>query len=188
MTDSYETTSDGRMFRRVSVLLDGKTFEALNTLMQKKHLRISDIIRLSIMHYFQHEMGEKSDLSDLEKIVQELMDGSHLIVDLETVVLLLKNLDGNSEKFCKIAEKDGYKHGSYYKSVGIDNFEEILKRFELKNWFKLRSESENCYFLTLPDPELQKYIVSFLRGLSEALGIKVEIKNISERNIILRVG
>ena len=187
MTESYETLPDKKMFRRVSVLLDAKTLEALNKLMQKKHLRISDIVRLSIMHYFEHEMGERSDWSEFEKIAQELMDGTHIVTDLETVVSLLKELDGNSDKFYKIAEKDGYKQGLYYKSLGIDDFEEILKHIELKNWFKLRSESKNCHLLILPDPELQGYILHFLKGLSEALGLDAEIQKISERNIILKI-
>ena len=54
MIESYENMSERNTFKRISVLLDKKTFEALNKLMQRKHLKISDVVRLSIMHYFQH--------------------------------------------------------------------------------------------------------------------------------------
>ncbi len=189
MTEVYETISEKKMFRRVSVLIDGKTLEALNTLMKKKHLRISDVIRLSIMHYFQHEIGGKSDLGELEKIVQQLADGSHLVTDLETLISLLKELKltGNSERLQEIAERDGFKEGLYYKSIGINDFVEILKQMELKNWLKLRTESNNCCLLILPAPELQEYLSHFIKGISRAFDMRVKIEKIGERNIVLRI-
>lgn len=188
MMEYYENVSEQNKFKRISVLLDKKTFEALNKLIQRKHLKISDVVRLSIMHYFQHEIGEKSNLDELEKIARQLTDGSHIVVDLETFIALLKRAnDKNLDGFWEIAEKDGFKQGVYYKSIGIDDFVEILKQMEVKNWFKFRMESENCYFLILPAPELQKFLKHFIKGLSEALAIKVKVKEIGERNLIIRV-
>ncbi len=168
------------------MILDKKTFEALNKLMQRKHLKISDVVRLSIMHYFQHEIGEKSNLDELEKIAQQLTDGSHLVIDIETLIALLKEAD-NKNRFWEIAERDGFKQGVYYKSIGIDDFIEILKQMEIKNWFKLRLESENCYLLILPAPELQSYIKHFINGLSTALSINVKVKEIGERWLLLTI-
>ena len=186
MTESYENSSKRNTFKRISVILDKKTFDALSKLMQKKHLKISDIVRLSILHYFQHE--EKSNLDEIEKIAQRLTDGSHLVIDLETLIALLNEAnDKRLDRIWEIAERDGFKQGMYYKSIGINDFVEILRQMELKNWFRFREESENCYMLILPAPELQKYIKHFVKGLSEALNIKVKVKEIGERNIILRV-
>ncbi len=188
MIESYENMSERNTFKRISVLLDKKTFEALNKLMQRKHLKISDVVRLSIMHYFQHEVGEKSNLDELEKIAQQLTDGSHLVIDLETLIALLNEPNNKKlDRLWEIAERDGFKQGTYYKSIGINDFVEILRQMELKNWFKFRMETENCYLLILPAPELQKYLKHFIKGLSEALNIKVKVKEIGERNLIIRV-
>ena len=188
MMESYENMSERNTFKRISVLLDKKTFEALNKLMQRRHLKISDVVRISIMHYFQHEVGEKSNLDELEKIAQQLTDGSHLVIDLETLIALLNEANNKKlDKVWEIAERDGFKQGTYYKSIGISDFVEILKQMELKNWFRLRMETENCYLLILPAPELQKYIKHFIKGLSEALNINVKVKEIGERNLIIRV-
>ena len=168
--------TEKRAFKRISVVLDKKTFEALNTLVQRKHLKISDVVRLSIMHYFQ-QVENKSNSDKLRKIAHYLSDGSHLIVDIETLISLLRG------RFT--AEKDGFKLGEYYKSIGINDFLEILRQLEIKNWFKLRLESENCYLLTLPDPKLQKYVKQFLKGLSDFLDIKIKIKEIGERILVI---
>ncbi len=184
MIESYEKLDKKDTFKRISVLLDKKTFDALNKLMNKKHLKISGVVRLSIIHYFQHEIGEKSNLDELEKIAQYLNDGSHLIIDIETIITII-NAVNDPKKFWENVEMDGYRHGIYYKSIGLDDLDEILKQMVTKNWFKLRVESDNCYLLILPTPELQKFLKYFIKGLANALNVKIKIKEIGGRNLIL---
>ena len=184
MIESYEKVEKSDTLKRISVLLDEKTFDALNKLMNKKHLKISDVVRLSIMHYSQYELGDKSSIKDLEKFAQYLSDGSHVIMDIEILTSLFHGM-GKDENFLKAAEMDGHRHGVYYKSVGIEDVEEILKQMEIKNWFKLRVES-GCYILILPAPEIQAFLKRFLEGLFETMGISVEVKEIGARNLIVR--
>ncbi len=184
MIESYENLDKKDTFKRISVLLDKKTFEALNKLMNRKHLKISDVVRLSIIHYFQHEIGERSNLDELEKIAQYLTDGSHLVIDIEMLITILQAAQDIS-KFWEDVETDGYRHGIYYKSIGLDDFGEILNQMVVKNWFKLRVESEDCYLLILPAPELQNFLKYFIKGLAKALDVNVKIKEIGGRNLIL---
>ncbi len=187
MIESYEKVERSGTLKRISVLLDEKTLNALIKLMNKKHLKISDVVRLSIMHYSRHELGDKSELEDLEKYAQYLTDGSHLIVDIEILTLLLSEANGKKpDSFWKDVEMDGARHGIYYKSIGIEDVEEILKQMEIKNWFRLRLEPGGCYFLILPGPEIQKFLKHFLKGLFEAMDMKLEIKEIGTRNLIIR--
>jgi DNA-binding Lrp family transcriptional regulator len=187
MIESYEKLERNGTLKRISVLLDERTLNALIKLVNKKHLKISDVVRLSIMYYSQHELGDRSGLEDLEKYAHYLTDGSHLIVDIEMLTSLLSETNEKKpDSFWKDIETDGHRHGVYYKSVGIEDLEEILKQMEIKNWFKLRLEPGGCYFLILPSPEIQKFLKHFLRGLFEALDMKLEIKEIGTRNLIIR--
>jgi|Deesub1362A_J573_1020465.scaffolds.fasta_scaffold00378_7 hypothetical protein len=187
MIESYEKVERNGTLKRISVLLDERTLNALTKLMNKKHLKISDVVRLSIMHYSRHELGDRSGLEDLEKYAQYLTDGSHLIVDIEILTSLLSEVnEKKSDNFWRDVEMDGHRHGIYYKSVGVEDVEEILKQMEIKNWFKLRLEPGGCYFLILPGPEIQKFLKHFLKGLFEAMDMKLEIKEIGARNLIIR--
>ncbi len=185
MIESYEKVEKNNNFKRISVLLDGRALDALNKLMVKKHLKISDVVRLSILHYFQQEIGGKKNLENVEKFAQFLSDGSHLIIDIEMLASLLSEAK-KMDDFWKVIETEGYRHGIYFKSIGIKDLEEVLKQKESKNWFKLRVEADGCYILSLPASEIQKLMKHFLKGLANAMGIKLEIKEIGTRKLLVR--
>jgi len=185
MIEGYEKVGRNDMIKRISVLLDSKSFEALNKLMNEKHLKISDVVRLSIMNYYNQEMGGKN-VEGLSKYAQYLSDGSHLILDIELFASLLSSIDTKSESFWKNVEMEGHKHGVYYRSIGLTDIEEILRQKEVKNWFKIRKESDECFLLILPSSEVQKFMKHFLIGLSTALDASLEIKEIGTRNLLVR--
>ena len=186
MIESYERVDKNEALKRISVLLDSRTLDALNKITSRKHLKISDVVRLSILHYSKHELEETPNQEDLSKFAK-FLDGSHLVVDIELLSSLISEIERSKcDTLWSAIEIDGQRHGLYYKSIGVNEVEEILKQKEIKNWFKLRIESDNSYLLILPAPEFQKFLMYFLKGLFEAMELKVEIKQIGTRNLFIR--
>ena len=87
---------------------------------------------------------------------------------------MLNEIDKGSDKFWKLTEEEGYRHGIYFKSIDLTDLREILKYTEYKNWFKLKISS-GCYTLVLPIPHSKKFIKAFLRCPFKALNISVDI-------------
>jgi len=72
--------------KRISVALDDKTDELLNSLVSKKNMTVSDIVRMAIGAYYELEGDESElDMEKLKKYAKLLYGGESVIVDNRAV-------------------------------------------------------------------------------------------------------
>jgi len=165
----------GERIKRISVALDPETFDALYSIIKRRRQTISEVVRSAIMHYYEKESRGYSDIENLEICAELLAGGGHVVVDLELWIAMLNELnDKASEEFWRTTRKEGYRHGIYYKNVGITNLEDVLRHSQVKNWYKLRAE-KNCYLLIFSAQAIRNFLRTYLEGLFEALSVDVDI-------------
>ncbi|RLI89015.1 MAG: CopG family transcriptional regulator [Archaeoglobales archaeon] len=168
-----EEYGEVREIRRISVALDPETFRMLREISNRKKQTISHIVRTAIRTQYESELWERHP--EAEVYVDFLSGGENVILSLELWDAMLEELNEKaSNEFWEIAEREGYKRGVYYKSIGLGNLQDILKHIQHKNWFKVKVD-KNCYTLTLIASSARKLVTKFLGGLFKALNIDAEV-------------
>jgi hypothetical protein len=136
-------------------------------------MTVSEVIRNAISTFTGLD-GIKLSADELKLYNRLLSGGEHIIVDAETWIAILDELNKNaSENFWKVIKKIGYEHGIELKIRGCGRLEEALKLLDTENLFKVKSE-KNVHTLILTARNEHRFLKEFLSGLCEALGIEVE--------------
>ncbi len=161
---------------RITIALDKETSELLEKLKNETKLSNSEIIRRALKFYAEN----KDIISDKEKIetyVEMLLEGEHIILDVDHWIMFLKLLESSEKKdeyyelHKKIAKSHADQLGHRIKSV-----EDLLKRLEACNFFKLVKTSNNEYTLVLLSELSKNFIKVFIEELLRDLNYNVEIK------------
>jgi len=159
---------------RISVAVDDVLHENLRKIAEKEGMTVSEVIRNAISTFIGLE-GIKISADEIKMYSKLLSGREHLIIDTETWVIILDELNKNaSDEFWKVIEKIGYEHGVEIKIKGCGCLEEALKMLDVKNLVRVKSE-KNVHTLVLTARNEHKFLKEFLSGLCEALGIEVEI-------------
>jgi len=168
--------------RRISVGLDPETCRMLRELSAKKRQSISQIVRTAITMFFESEIkGEKNKQPEIWSDL--LSGGEHVILDAGLWTTMLEELE-SSEKFWKAVDEEGYRHGLYFKNIGFEHMEDILKHQQYKNWYRLKIKKKCCVLIPTSSIAM-KMIIRFLSKVFEVMGISAKFDKSSRSLMII---
>jgi len=165
--------------KRISVALDDKTDELLNSLVSKKNMTVSDIVRMAIGAYYELEGDESElDMEKLKKYAKLLYGGESVIVDIELWACILDELnEKDSEKIWERIRSIGKMYGMQFKNMGFKNAFQTLRFLEATNWFRLKTNGNQSYTLILRTRNQSKLLQVLLENMFDVMRISVEITN-----------
>jgi hypothetical protein len=163
---------------RITVAFDQSTAKLLEKLSQEAELSQSEIMRRAIKFY--NENQQLIDPAVKKKIgtyVDMLMSGEHVILDVDHWLLFLRLVDGSpeAEKFWDEHRKVAQSHKDQLRSK-VHTAEDVLRRLEACNFFRLTKNSEKDFTLVLGSELAKKFVRITIEEFFSAVGIKAEIK------------
>jgi hypothetical protein len=158
-------------------------------LSQEAELSQSEIMRRAIKFY--NENKEITDPNIKKKIntyMDMLMNGEHVILDVDHWLLFLRLVETcpDGEKFWEEHRKVAQSHKDQLKSK-IHTPEEVLRRLETCNFFRLTKNSEKDFTLVLGSELPKKFVKITVEEFFVAVGIRAEIKeNLAKLNVTVK--
>lgn len=175
----YGCDSEG--LRRISVGLDPETWSMLEELVTMRKQSISQIVRNAITMLFESETKEKPQ--QLETWAELLSGGEHVILDVGLWAAMLDELEA-SNRFWKIVDEEGYRHGLFFKSIGFKHLEDILEHQQHKNWYRYRIK-KNCCVLMPTSSNAMEFITRFLGKILQEMNISAKFEKSSKSLMII---
>jgi hypothetical protein len=159
---------------RVTIALDKDTAELFERLKNEERASQSGLIRRALKFYAQYkDMLEGKD-ERINTYVDMLTEGEHLIIDLDHWLLFMKYLE-DVEEFWEDHHEIARAHGEQLPGK-TRTPEDLLKRLEACNFYKLKKDSDNEYTLMLGSERNIRFIKVFLEEVLEGMGYKADIK------------
>jgi hypothetical protein len=159
---------------RVTIALDKATAELFERLKNEERASQSGLIRRALRFYAEYkDMMEGKD-ERINTYVDMLTEGEHLIIDLDHWLLFMKYLEG-VEEFWEDHREIARAHGEQLPGK-TRTPEDLLKRLEACNFYKLKKDSDDEYTLMLGSERNIRFIKVFLEEVLEGMGHKADIK------------
>jgi hypothetical protein len=161
---------------RITTSMDEGTYSKLKELMDGHDRSKSKTIRDAIDFYAKYK-GEGIEDKKIDLYMELLSSGEHIILDVDHWIMFLRILEGSMAPgdFWKVHEDIASSHADQF-SRNLRNFEEVLKRLEACNLFKLRKASNTEYTLILGSAPSKKFIKILLERVAEGMKSNVKIK------------
>ncbi len=159
---------------RVTISLDGETAQLFEKLKGEERASQSGLIRRALKFYAAYKDVVKEDDARIRTYIDMLTGGEHVIVDMDHWILFMRYLE-EVEEFWKDHHEIARAHGEQLPGK-TKTPEELLKRLESCNFYKLKKDSDNEYTLMLGSDKSIRFIKVFLEEVLEGMGYKAEIK------------
>lgn len=134
----------------------------------------SEIIRNALKFYYTHKELEDFNSEKVKIYVKMLAEGEHVILDLDHLISFLRIVETHpeKEKFWEIHKEVARSHAEQFRDM---NIEQILKRLEACNFFRL-GRSGKDYILIFGSENVRKFTRTFLEEILKGLNKNAEIK------------
>jgi len=174
---------------RITVAFDQPTANLLDKISTETELSQSEIMRRALKFY-----NDNKTLTDpaLRKkayaYMDLLLDGEHIILDVDHWLLFLRLIEGNpdKEKFWTEHREVARAHKEQLKSK-VRSAEDLLARLEMCNFYRLTKNSEREFTLIFGSELPKKFVRVFLEEFFSAMAIKAEIKeNLTKLNVTVK--
>jgi hypothetical protein len=159
---------------RVTVALDKETAELFERLKQEERASQSGLVRRALKFYAEYKDLLEGKDERINTYVDMLMEGEHLIIDLDHWLLFMKYLEG-VEEFWEDHHEIARAHSEQLPGK-IRTPEELLKRLEACNFYKLKKDSDSEYTLMLGTERSVRFIKVFLEEVLKGMGYEADIK------------
>jgi hypothetical protein len=136
---------------RITVAMDGETFEFFKRMKEELGLSQSGLMREALKFYSKYRgLFESVEDEKVLTYIEMLSAGEHLILDIDHWLLFLDFIESHPEKdkFWDSHRKVCRAHAEQFKHK-FCRAEDILKRLETCNFFKLSKTSKNEFTLIL---------------------------------------
>jgi len=174
---------------RITVAFDQPTANLLEKLSREAELSQSEIMRRAIKFY--NENIALTDPNVRKKItlyMDMLMNGEHVILDVDHWLLFLRLVEASpeAEKFWDEHRKVAQSHRDQLKSK-VRTAEEVLRRLETCNFFRMTKDSEKDFTLVLGSELPKRFVKITIEEFFLAVGIKAEIKeNLAKMSVVVK--
>jgi hypothetical protein len=159
---------------RVTIALDKETAELFEKLKESEKASQSGLLRRALKFYAQYKDMLKDEDARIRTYVDMLKEGEHLIIDLDHWLLFMKYLEG-VEEFWEDHHDVARSHGEHL--PGKTRMpEDLLKRLEACNFYKLKKDSDSEYTLMLGSEKSIRFITVLLEEVLQGMGYKADIK------------
>ena len=163
---------------RITVAFDQPTANLLEKLSKEAELSQSEVMRRAIKFYYENrEMLDPAVRKKIATYMDMLMTGEHVILDIDHWLLFLRLVETspNAEKFWEEHRKVAQSHRDQLKSK-VRTAEEVLRRLETCNFFRLNKNSEKDFTLVLGSEFPKRFVRITIEEFFSAVGIKADIK------------
>ncbi len=174
---------------RITVAFDKSTADLLEKISTEADLSQSEIMRRAIRFY--HENQSLNDPATRKKVnayMDLLLSGEHVILDVDHWLLFLSLIESHAEKekFWDEHRKVAQSHKDQLKSK-VRTAEEVLRRLEICNFFRLTKNSDKDFTLVLGSEFAKRFVKIIVEEFFSAVGIKAEIKeNLTKINVAIK--
>jgi hypothetical protein len=174
---------------RITVAFDQSTANLLEKLSKDAELSQSEIMRRAIKFYYENkEMIDPTVKKKITTYIDMLMNGEHVILDVDHWLLFLRLVETSpeAEKFWDEHRKVAQSHRDQLRSK-IRTPEEVLRRLETCNFFRMTKNSEKDFTLVLGSELPKRFVRITIEEFFSAIGIKAEIKeNLAKMSVIVK--
>ncbi|WP_290900900.1 ribbon-helix-helix protein, CopG family [Ferroglobus sp.] len=157
---------------RVTIALDKATVEILKSLRSDLDQSQSEIIRNALKFYYSLQ---NYDPEKIKIYVEMLSEGEHVILDIDHWIAFLKFIESHprKEEFWEFHREVARSHADQFKGMSP---EEILRRLEACNFFRLNKISEKEYTLIFGNEETKFFVKTFLEEIFGEINVRVKIR------------
>ncbi len=173
---------------RITVAFDQPTAKLLENLSRDLEVSQSEIMRRAIKFYNENkEMTDPAIKRKINTYMEMLMNGEHVILDVDHWLLFLRLVETcPDEKFWEQHRRVAQSHREQLKSK-VHSPEEVLRRLEACNFFRVTKNSEKDYTLVLGSELPKKFVKIMLEEFFAAVGSKAEMKeNLAKISVIIK--
>ena len=174
---------------RITVAFDQATANLLEKLGKEAELSQSEIMRRAIKFYYANkEMVDPAVRKKISTYMDMLMNGEHVILDIDHWLLFLRLIESSpeAEKFWDEHRKVAQSHRDQLR-IKVRTAEEVLRRLETCNFFRLTKNSEKDFTLVLGSELPKRFVRILVEEFFSGAGIKAEIKeNLAKINVTIK--
>lgn len=163
---------------RITIALDKETKELFERLLAETKQSKSGLIRRALRFYSENrEVVDKHGTERITTYTDMLAHGEHIILDIDHWYLFLKLIENSKDKdmFWEQHEKVAKSHADQLPSK-VHSVEELLKRLEACNFYKLSKTSEHEFTLVLYSEITKRFVREFLQEVLAGMGYRVDIE------------
>jgi Arc/MetJ-type ribon-helix-helix transcriptional regulator len=163
---------------RITIALDEETNELFDKLKRETRSSKSGLIRRALRFYSENkEVIDKHGSEIINLYVDMLAEGEHIILDVDHFLLFLRLIESSpdKEKFWEDHQRVAKSHAEQLPRK-VHSVEELLRRLEACNFYKLSKSSEKEFTLILYSDTTRKFVRTFLEEVLAGMGFKAEIQ------------
>lgn len=177
---------------RVTIALDGSTYNLMKELKNNSTHSQSEIFRKALKFYYKYKkiINNKPEVTKkVDTYLELLSNGEHIILDIDHYLAFLKFIENspNKEEFYANNKSIGKSHAEEFANrFEVNTIERVVERLETCNFFKIVKNSTSRYTLLLGSDIQKNFIKMFLEEVLNGMGFSVEIREgFSKLKIIL---
>jgi hypothetical protein len=175
---------------RITIALDNETSSLIEKM--KKQIKTSqrDLVRQALIFY--NENKDFADISVRKKLhfyMDMLLSGEHVILDVDHWLLFLNLAEAlpENENFWEKCREVARSHAEQLRHT-VSSLEDLLKRLEACNFFRVTKNSQNDFTLVLGSETAKKFVRLFIEEFLSVIGIKTEItENIAKIRVTVKL-
>lgn len=163
---------------RVTIALDGETDLLFEKLKKETMLSQSELVRKTIQFYWENrDLADSLVRSKVRYYTDMLLSGEHIILDVDHWLMFLELVESSpeGEHFWEKHKEVARSHAAQL-SGKVISLEELLRRLEACNFYRLNKNSENDFTLVLGTETSRKFVKNFIQEFLSVRGLRAEIK------------
>jgi len=174
---------------RITIALDNETSGLVEKMKKEMKSSQSELVRQSLIFYYENkDFADASVRKKLSFYMGMLLSGEHVILDVDHWLLFLNLAERlpENETFWEKCREVARSHAEQLRHE-VCSLEDLLKRLEACNFFRVTKNSQNDFTLVLGSEAAKKFVKIFIEEFLSVLGLKVEIKeNITKMRVTIK--
>ncbi len=174
---------------RITIALDDETSDLIEKMKTEMKTSQSELVRQALTFYDRNrDLTDASVRKKLSYYMDMLLTGEHVILDVDHWLLFLSLAESSTEKdqFWKKHREVARSHAEQLKGK-VGSLEELLRRLEACNFFRVTKNSQNDFTLILGSETAKKFVRTFIEEFLSVLNLKTEItENIAKMRVTIK--
>jgi len=174
---------------RITIALDDETSVLIEKMKNEMKTSQSELVRQALTFYYENKnFADVSARKKLSFYIDMLLSGEHVILDVDHWLLFLNLAESSLEKeqFWEKCREVARSHAEQLRHR-VCSLEDLLKRLEACNFFRVTKNSENDFTLVLGSEAAKKFVKVFIEEFLSVMGLKTEIKeNITKIRVMIK--
>ncbi len=162
---------------RITVALDDETNDLIEKMKTEMKTSQSELVRQALIFYDKNkDLADASVRKKLSFYMDTLLSGEHIILDVDHWLLFLNLADLSPEKedFWEKHREVARSHAEQLRGK-VNSLEDLLRRLEACNFFKVTKNSQNDFTLILGSSTAKKFVRIFIEEFLSVMSLKPEI-------------